>query len=339
VSASGRPIRFLAVVLGGWTAMRVAMLWPSIDSPADVIDAVVPGLNRRTSAVVSPKKELPAAGRTVAIPPSPESATPSITSPLAHARRPDPQRIALAMFGLMRFGEAEPVLATGGTAPVGSLPLAPRANTGSRWSGSGWFVVRDGHKTGAAFGGSQLGGSQAGLRLAYTIDRAHRLAIAGRLSTPLAGKGREAAIGLEWQPMPLPVRIVAEERISLDGGEGGPTLGVIGGVGPIAVAAETTIEAYGQAGAIVRDGVETFADGAVRVALYSRTLDATRVDFGAGAWGAAQRNAARLDTGPSLSADVPIGRVHARLSVDWRARIAGDARPGSGLVLSLGTDF
>ncbi|HVI98136.1 MAG TPA: hypothetical protein VM657_03635 [Sphingomonas sp.] len=201
-------------------------------------------------------------------------------------------------------------------------------------------MLRGDGAAGAAFGGSQLGGSQTGLRLAYAIDRTRRLALAGRVATPLHGKGREIAIGVEWQPTHAPVRVVAEQRLALDGGQSGPTLGVVGGIGPASIATGLTIEAYAQAGAILRDGVETFADGAARVAHPIAALGNTRFDLGAGAWGAAQRGVARLDAGPSLSADLPLGdRAHVRLSLDWRQRLAGDARPGSGVVLSLGTDF
>jgi hypothetical protein len=347
VSANGRPIRFLAIVLGGWTAVRVAMLWPSIEMPSDVVDAVLP----RAAARASPGKAVVAleptasamivsrrtAQRVTVTVPSMAMRTPSVPV-LHHARirrraalpRPDPRYP----------NNAEPVPFAHAAAPAASLPLAPPASRAARWSGSGWLVVRAGGSTGAAFAGSQLGGSQAGLRSAYTIDAAHRLAIAGRVSAPFSGDGREAAIGLEWQPTPFPVRIIAEERVFLDSGRGGPTLGLIGGIGPVAVAPGMTAQAYGQAGAIARDGIETFADGAVRVAHELVDIGPARVDIGVGAWGAAQRGAARLDTGPSLSTDVPIGgRAHARLSLDWRARVAGDARLGSGLVLTLGTDF
>src|SRR3546814_6988641 len=77
-----------------------------------------------------------------------------------------------------------------------------------------------------------LGGSQAGARLAYAIDPAPRLQLVGRVATPLRGRGREAAIGVAWQPTRAPVRVVAEQRFAIDGGRGGPAIGVIGGVGP-----------------------------------------------------------------------------------------------------------
>src|SRR3546814_4330059 len=102
-----------------------------------------------------------------------------------------------------------------------SLPLAPRAPTpDARWSSSGWVVLRGDGAAGAAFGGSQLGGSQAGARLAYAIDPAHRLQLVGRVATPLRGRGREAAIGVAWQPTRAPVRVVAEQRFAIDGGRG-----------------------------------------------------------------------------------------------------------------------
>src|SRR3546814_10233062 len=65
-----------------------------------------------------------------------------------------------------------------------------------------------------------LGGSQAGARLAYAIDPAHRLQLVGRVATPLRGRGREAAIGVAWQPTRAPVRVVAEQRFAIDGGRG-----------------------------------------------------------------------------------------------------------------------
>jgi hypothetical protein len=48
-----------------------------------------------------------------------------------------------------------------------------------------------------------------------------------------------------------------------------------------------------------------------------------------------QGRTARLDIGPSIAL------VHqgARLTADWRVRIAGQARPGSGPSLTLGKDF
>ena len=55
--------------------------------------------------------------------------------------------------------------------------------------------------------------------------------------------------------------------------------------------------------------------------------------------GGAQRGAARVDIGPSAGLVVPVGASAVRVTLDWRQRIAGDAAPGSGPALSIGSDF
>jgi hypothetical protein len=79
---------------------------------------------------------------------------------------------------------------------------------------------------------------------------------------------------------------------------------------------------------------DLFADGALRL---SRQVGP--VELGAGAWGAAQRGARRLDAGPSLSWRLPVPNANLRLQADWRFRIAGDAMPRSGPALTLAADF
>ena len=216
----------------------------------------------------------------------------------------------------------------------------PASSRRSRWSGDGWLLVRGGGSGGAAFGVGQLGGSQAGLRLAYAIDRRHRIAIAGRLTSPLHGAGAEAAIGIEWRPMAmLPVRLIAEERLPLDGGRAAPAIGAVGGIGPTPIAAGFRLEAYGQAGMIDRGRPHGFADGAARAARPLATIGGFRLDGGGGVWGGAQQGAARLDIGPTIGVALPAGTLPMRLTLDWRQRVAGQARPGSGVALSLGADF
>lgn len=218
-----------------------------------------------------------------------------------------------------------------------ATPAAPSAPAWldpmpDRWSVSGWLVARAGSGTGAAPGGGQLGGAQAGVRAAFRIDPSARVAAFARLTTPLAGKGREAAIGVEWQPGRLPVRVIAEQRFGLDGTAGGTGLGVVAGLDTSVRGVR--IETYGQAGIIARARTEPYADGAVRITSPLRR-GAAPVSLGAGAWGGAQRDAQRLDIGPSVT----LAHQSVRISLDWRQRIAGRARPGSGLALTIGGDF
>lgn len=213
----------------------------------------------------------------------------------------------------------------------------PPAFAAGRWSLAAWAIARGG---GAAtpFAG-QLGGSQAGARIAYALDADRRLAVVARVASALGTRQTEAAIGLDWQPTRLPVRLVVEQRIAVDAAAGGTAAGLIGGVDAQPVGAGLALDAYGQAGVIARRGGEAFADGQLRLTRPIAAAGALRVTAGAGAWGAAQRDAARLDLGPTLVAGVRIGGRTLRVALDWRARVAGDANPGSGPALSIGTDF
>ena len=207
-----------------------------------------------------------------------------------------------------------------------------------RWSAGAWLVVRPGTGIGAAPSGSQLGGSQAGGRLAWLLAPGSNLALFGRVTAPLRGRGAEAAIGVEWQPSEAPVRLVVERRVGIDGTTGGFGVGVVGGTdGPIAQGFR--LESYGQAGAIRRERLEPYADGATRLTRQVAGSAAIRLSIGVGAWGAIQREANRLDVGPSVTLAFPVARQPLRLAVDWRQRVAGDARPGSGVALTLGGDF
>jgi len=183
-----------------------------------------------------------------------------------------------------------------------------------------------------------LGGDQAGLRIAYHPGSG-RIALFARLTAPLAGRGSEAAAGIEWQPTRAPVRVVAEYRAGLDGMPGGPALGVVAGVYAVPLPLDFSLEAYGQAGAVARKQIDPFADGALRVTHRVASAGRAQLDIGAGAWGAVQRGVARLDIGPSAVARVPVGDNALRVAIDWRERVVGDARPGSGPALSLGADF
>jgi hypothetical protein len=334
----GRPLRFLAGFLLVWVGVRVALLWPHIHSAADVFRAVVPvpvaAITEKSSVAVAG----PAAGDSVRRWHRAAVARPHGRVAL---RTPDPTRVALALLGLVRYGDPQPVTQAAPLVP--GLPHPPREppppHARSRWSGSAWLLARGGAGLAPGGLGGQLGGSQAGVRLAYAIDRKRRVAVAGRVSSPLGPGLREAALGVEWQPTRLPLRLVAEQRFAIAGGRSGPALAVVGGLDPTPLPLGFRLEGYGQAGVIRRTATEAYVDGALRVAHPLADIGRVRLDFGAGLWGAAQRGAARLDLGPSLAFVIPIGERSVRLGLDWRQRVAGAARPGSGLAVTLGSDF
>ncbi|WP_232280303.1 hypothetical protein [Sphingomonas sp. PAMC 26605] len=217
--------------------------------------------------------------------------------------------------------------------------LPPPIPAASRWSGSAWMVARGGAALAPGALGGQLGGSQAGARLVYALDPGRRLALVGRVTTPLGGGLREASLGIEWQPTRLPLRLVAEQRLALSDGQGGPGVGVIGGFGPIAIGHRLRAECYAQLGVIRRAATEPYVDGATRITHPVARLGQVHVDLGAGVWGGAQRGATRLDLGPSLGLAIPLGKQSVRFALDWRERLAGNAYPGSGPALTVGSDF
>lgn len=326
MTGRGRPLRFLALVVSAWVGVRAAILWPHAESAPQALQAAVPSLAAVPRAPTpTPTPHAPgSAALAIALPPPTFL---RVSAPIA--RETDRARVPLTLAGILRFGEPElePAQVAQALPPALGRPIPLPA--GSRWSSSAWLMTRGG----AGIAGSpRLGASQAGFRLAYALDR--RLALVARVTAPLEGRGREASIGAEWQPVPAPVRLVAEQRIGLDGTPGGTGLGAIAWT-EASLPAGFRLEAYGQTGAIARRRIEPYADGSIR---FVRPI-ANRVVLGIGGWGAAQRGAARLDMGPSLVARLPIAGHDLRLAVDWRERLAGDARPGSGVALTLAADF
>ena len=327
----GRPLRFLALALGGWVMIRVALLLPEVASlpTSDIVPRVIDVLVPRVAAVVLGRSRLI---RIVAMVSSDVT-----VAPVVIVRRVT--RLPIAgptpwIAAAIREAPQEQPSVYAIPSPVAPPAVATSA---SRLSGSAWLLARGG-PAGTVSGG-QLGASQGGLRLVYALSDRRRFALVARVATPLEGKGREAAVGVEWQPTRLPIRLVAEQRFVLDGGRGGPTLGVIAGYGPSDIAPGVRVEAYGQAGGIVLDEIEGFVDASARLTHPLGKVAGAGVDIGVGAWGSAQRDASRFDIGPSVVATVPVAGKTLRLTLDWRERIAGSARPGSGPALSIGSDF
>lgn len=331
----GRPLRFLGIVIGGWVALRIVALWPSdvvaIASATDDAAPMAALVGRVATAMrhAAPSTQPISIRRDVAPIPSIAPRLAAVKSPtaIAYGLAVSPNQPQVRQFATGRS-----------TAPgLAIRPLPPVAAHGSRLAGSAWLIARGG-SNGTLLGG-QLGGSQAGARLTFALDAQRRVALSARIATPLSGRGREAAVGLDWRPTRLPVHVIAEQRLSLDGGRGGPTLMLVAGTGPAKVAPGVWLESYAQAGVIGRDGAEGFGDGAIRATHRVPVRGRLRLDLGLGAWGAVQRGAQRLDVGPTIGIALPVAAHTVRVSLDYRARIGGDASPGSGPALSLGTDF
>ncbi|SMF61851.1 hypothetical protein [Allosphingosinicella indica] len=339
------PLRFLVLVLGGWTLARgVILIGDARDSGMRGFDRAVarlaetlvpePALADPAGLPEPTRAELAAALPVTRNAPAPRSVSRVVEAPTSSVVYAEADLIAPAAAppSVSREHAAPPSI----EAPLG-LALPPARP--DRWSGSAWALIRDDGAPPLATGGL-LGGSQIGARLSYRLnDRADRpITLTARVSTALSRPaGAEAALGIEWQPSAAPVRLLAERRQSLgDGGRSAFALLAYGGVYDRAFG-PARLEAYAQAGVVGARSRDLFVDGAVRAGV---PVDGTdRLRIGGGLWGAAQPGAERLDVGPQLSYRVPVKDTNLRLLADWRFRIAGDAAPASGPALTLAADF
>lgn len=277
--------------------------------------------------------------------------TPSFAPGVVAGRKPEAfEPLALprtnVAFVMTTLGAA-PGGANAAIAPSGedvtfpSFAVAPEG-VNDRLTGSVWVLARGGDAAAVATNGL-LGGSQAGARLLYRLVSAatQPLSISARLSGPLRRKGAEAALGLEWQPVArAPVRILAERRQRV-AGEGRSAFALLahGGVSDRPVAGLLRLDAYAHAGVVGARSRDLFADGGLTLV---RPLEVGRPQgpaVGAGMWGGAQPGASRLDVGPRLTTTLGAAPLRARVSLDWRFRVAGDAAPSSGPSLTIGADF
>jgi hypothetical protein len=119
-----------------------------------------------------------------------------------------------------------------------------------------------------------------------------------------------------------------------------PAIAVVSELPPARLPLGFTGEAYAQAGYIGGRGATAFVDGLVRAERPLASVAGFDIRAGGGAWGARQRGAERLDMGPVASVRFRLGTsASARVEADWRFRVAGRSRPGSGPALTLSAGF
>ncbi|HJS10133.1 MAG TPA: hypothetical protein VJ811_02555 [Sphingopyxis sp.] len=366
-------LRFLLLCVGGWIAMRIMIVWnPAFVPPPDAATMpwTVPSRFVASQSVPDREPHVDAA---------PMRAAPSLRERASHALvvpgpgsadepRTPGEELASGGFGADRHslrlalmarllpsapgGVARSALGAGGPAWSSFAPAA-RAEPGqgkpfwlqrqlSSWSLGGWLYLREGGNASETIGGaSQLGGSQAGLRLAYGFGDTGRIRAYGRATIAVQRpQQRELAFGLAFAPLAhLPVDLAIEQRVAA-GKEGRTALAMMasGGVSDVALPAGFRLDAYAQAGVVSARRRDGFADAAIVV---DRRLgpDDASLRLGALAAGAVQPGAARVDVGPRLTLRLPDVGEGSRIALDWRQRVAGDARPESGLALTLASDF
>lgn len=330
------PLRFLIAVAAGWTMLRAAAvmtLWLPVPVAAT---PVAPQPNPARPAVAS----LTAPPFILPVPVGTALMTPNNAAAIRLAAAGDGAIIrAPALPISLSASEAPPAAGIIPSRPAGlGAPPASPTRSISRWAGYAWLFGRRGDGPGLAPGGT-LGGSQAGVRLSYrlTATRGAGLALYARVAAPTTRPAAaEAALGLDWQPSrKIPVHVVAERRQALAGqGQSGFAFGLYGGVSDEKLGA-FRLDAWGQTGVVGAKSRNLFTDGSIRLSLPL----GRRLKVGAGTWGAAQPGAARFDAGPQASLRIGAAGHAVTLSAEWRFRLAGRARPGSGPALSIASGF
>lgn len=214
---------------------------------------------------------------------------------------------------------------------------------GDAWSASAWAFWREGKGAGALGSAGQLGGAQAGARLDYVLARLMGrmpVSVYGRVSAALRKPAMpEAATGITIRPIggPVPLNIGIERRFALDSnGRDAFALVATTGLYPTYVG-PFIAEGYAQAGLVGFSRRDAFVDG--RYSLVAPLDREERFRLGGSISGGAQPGVSRLDVGPVLEMRLPAGGISPRLLVEWRQRVAGRAAPGSGLSVTLASDF
>ena len=242
-----------------------------------------------------------------------------------------------------RHYASDPDYMNGFQAPTASpSPLLAEQKTPDRWRAAAWLLWRaGGTSTSGTVPTGQLGGSQAGLRVEYDLTprASSRMVAYGRLTGALQRPAApEGAIGVSIQPVrAVPISLAVERRIAMGtGARNANAVMVVGGFGPAAIAPAVLAEGYAQAGVVGFKRRDAFIDGKFSL---STPLGQSPICIGAALSGGAQPGVGRLDIGPQVQFRLPLRQVGARIAVEWRERIAGDARPGSGLAITLAADF
>ena len=361
------PVRFLALTVAGWTLFRLTALGtisgftlgyrkPVLPEPlppaqftalppADAVQLqsypygpYTPAAYPQMQPVIPVRIAVPyyvpiyvsapATAQPAAIPPRPAWHLPSSGSQIAlddFPSLPPPEDNLVAL--------ASNPQGTAISTPAVVAPL-PSPEKLKRWQLSSWAFLRGPAVPNTLATAGQLGGSQAGARLLYNLNRS--VAASLRLTSPIGGsRGTELAGGVRWIPVQsIPVALTAERRQSIGrfGGRSDFALFAEGGVYRRPFPLSLYLDGYFQAGLVGIGHPDLFIDGAATV---SRPLFG-RISAGFGIWGGAQPGLSRLDAGPRISLRV---RRNVYAHFDWRQRMVGSAQPNSGPAVTLATDF
>jgi hypothetical protein len=230
---------------------------------------------------------------------------------------------------------------------LGNRSQQAPAATSPRWTADGWILLRR-ESVGSVLGNGLApgyGASQTGAVLRYRLAPLSRHQPMLHLRASVAinpPRERELGFGASIRPLGrVPLRAAVELRAAQSGGQTRlrPAAFVVTDLTPQDLPRGFRVEAYAQSGYVGGANASAFVDGQLRIDRQLARIGPAELRGGGGAWGGAQIGAGRLDVGPGLSLGMRVGDASARLSADWRFRVAGTARPGSGPAVTLSAGF
>lgn len=354
-AATGRPLIALVGLVVCWTGARVAIAdWsqPSvaIERPS-ARRAPIPAVLPQASPQVTVRREGPnVLSRLRGAPVSRVrlGEVPQVRVVPAHVSRfapashsPRLAEIVVSQSTANASAPSESAPSMGGAAP---LPQT-RPETDRRWSADLWVALREG--AGQFIGTVAVpvyGGSQAGAVLRYRLAPAssHEPGAYVRAVHALGREEGDVAAGLAARlSSKLPLVAHVEARASRRGEQVHlrPAAFLTAGFEDGRLPLDILARGYAQAGYVGGPEATGFADGNLIAERPLASVGRSTLSAGAGLWGGAQRDSTRLDIGPSASVRLPLGGGSARLILDYRHRIAGNAAPASGVTLTLSAGF
>ncbi|MEM9257877.1 MAG: hypothetical protein AAGA91_20770 [Pseudomonadota bacterium] len=269
-------------------------------------------------------------------------------------------RTGAAFAGKQSDKRAGAVRAVTNPPPFAAQPLPVSRPAVDRWSLDVYGFYRQGSSALSVTQGRLpiYGASQVGANLQWRArpSSSHDPRLFARAYHALVSGGEtEVAAGVSARPIgALPIRAFGEVRLTRNPANTDDGIAAKTDVRPAAYAATeippiklplgATLEAYAAGGYVGGNASTYFVDGQAAVTRQLLRLgrpgsSSAALSVGGGVWGGAQEDANRLDVGPTVRVDMNIGEVPARLSVDYREQVAGDAEPDSGVAATLSTRF
>ena len=364
----GHPLIMLAALIAVWTGARV-MLWEApIDFSRGFQDLAGPVLAAReipsADSITPPVSDTTTRDHTTTLPMlsyyqdrSSDASPSDLLPPLLWEERAAPE-LSLApataaghqliwMAAMAHLPVPKEIADRANAVLPASPRTPPRQDRFDQWSLDSWVLWREG-SNGALVSAGRLptyGASQAGAVLRYRLDpqSGRDPSAYMRVYKALIDNGEsEVALGASVRPIAnLPLRAHAELRATRFSNDTDlrPSAFVTTELPPMSLPLRARAELYAQGGYVAGDESTAFVDAQLHLLRDVKQFDLGRLSVGAASWGGAQRGAERVDVGPSARLDLTLGEIPARISLDYRERIAGDAEPASGVAVTLSTRF